>query len=550
MPTISGGGSFTGGVTIILPSATGRVPTPGNSNVVVNAWDLDYAIPESNTSQLWDVTTGLYVQAYNLSSDSGDTGPRGLYIGNSGQKLYATANGADRIWEWDLTKAYDVTTASYVQSLNTNSYQTNNRSVTFKPDGTKMYTVGYADDTADQYDLSDAYNVASATHVTDFSVATQEANPEGIEFKPDGTKMFVIGTSGDDINEYALSTAWDLSTASFTQASISLSGTETAPRGMAFKPDGTSVWVVGINSDSIDQYDMSTPWDVSTISYGNKDLVVGNNPESVVFKPDGSYFYVIQGASVSQYVVGMKTFDLNSTESNPHAVFFKPDGTKMYVTGQNGDDINEYDLSSAWDVETASLNQTQSISAQDSSPTGLYIKSDGTTLYMAGTAGDDINEYTLSTPWDISTLSYVRNFGVSAKETNPEGVHFKSDGTKMYICGNSSDSVHEYDLSTAWNISTASFNQSYSVSSDIVNPTGLRFKSDGTKMFVVGRGTNDADEVNEYALTSAWDISTASFSKKINVPDNTPNGLDFKTDGEKMYVVGSANDKVYQYEFT
>ena len=546
--TISGGITFSGGLSMAVPAAEAAQAEADP----INAWDLDYVQPESNTSLLWDVTTALFQQSYNTTPDIGGTGgPRGLALKPDGTKMYVVPNGVDAIFEWDLTKAYDVTTADLVHSFNTNSYQTNNRAITFKPDGTKVYTVGYQGDTADQYDLSDAWNVASAVHVTEFSVASQEANPEAIEFKPDGTKMFVLGTSGDDINEYTLSTAWDLSTATFSQASSSLSGTETAPKGMAFKPDGTSVWIVGNNSDSVDRYDLSTPWDVSTISYGNEDISIGLNPDSIWFKSDGSAFYAVQNTwHVYQWIVGMKTFDLHSDESNPHTVFFKPDGTKMYISGQNGDDINEYDLSTAWDVETASLNQTQSVSAQDTSPTGIFMKSDGTVLYLSGTAGDDINQYSLSTPWDISTMSFTQNFSVSGKETNPEGVHFKSDGTKMYICGNSSDSVHEYDLSTAWDISTASFNQSFSVNTDIVNPTGLRFKTDGTKMFVVGRGTNDADEVNEYALSSAWDISTASFSKKINAPDNTPNGLDFKADGEKMYIVGSAGDKVYQYEFT
>ena len=37
-------------------------------------------------------------------------------------------------------------------------------------------------------------------------IGTQETTPEDIAFNSDGTKMFIAGSSGDDINVYDLST--------------------------------------------------------------------------------------------------------------------------------------------------------------------------------------------------------------------------------------------------------------------------------------------------------------------------------------------------------
>jgi len=34
-------------------------------------------------------------------------------------------------------------------------------------------------------------------------------------FDSSGKTMFIVGTTGDDVNEYTLTTAWDVSTASF-----------------------------------------------------------------------------------------------------------------------------------------------------------------------------------------------------------------------------------------------------------------------------------------------------------------------------------------------
>ena len=56
---------------------------------------------------------------------------------------------------------------------------------------------------------------AAATFVDSFDVSTQEANSAGVVFNNDGTKMFVIGNTGDDVNEYTLTTPFDVSTATF-----------------------------------------------------------------------------------------------------------------------------------------------------------------------------------------------------------------------------------------------------------------------------------------------------------------------------------------------
>jgi DNA-binding beta-propeller fold protein YncE len=158
----------------------------------------------------------------------------------------------------------------------------------------------------------------------------------------------------------------------------------------------------------------------------------------------------------------------------------------MYVIGNSGDDVNEYDLSTAWDVTTSSYLQNFSISAQETDPQGLFFKPDGTKMYVIGNSGDDVNEYDLSTAWDVSTASYLQNFSVTTQETNPQSLFFKPDGTKMYVLGNTGDDVNEYDLSTAWDVTTASYLQNFSVGIQETSPTGIFFKPDGTKMYVIG----------------------------------------------------------------
>ena len=122
-------------------------------------------------------------------------------------------------------------------------------------------------------------------------------------------------------------------------------------------------------------------------------------------------------------------------------------------------------------------------------------------MFVAGNIGNDINEYTLSA-FDVSTAVFVDSFSISSQDLSPQGLAFSSDGTKMFVAGNDGDDINEFTLS-AFDVSTAVFVDSFSVSSQETAPRGLAFSSDGTKMFVAG---DTGDDINEYDLLAKSDI--------------------------------------------
>lgn len=250
----------------------------------------------------------------------------------------------------------------------------------------------------------------------------------------------------------------------------------------------------------------------------------------------------------------LQTKDISAQDTSPESIFFKDDGLKMYVLGNDGGDVNQYALTTAWDVSTASFVQATVVSGQDSSPEAIFFKEDGLKMYMLGSNADEVNEYSLGTAWDISTLSFVRVFDITATSgATPRGLFFKPDGLKMYVLEEVTDKIYEYNLSTAWDISTLSLVQSKSVSNESTTPDGVFFKPDGLKMYFVP--SNGASTVYEYDLSTAWDISTltpaASFV--INSLDRDTYALFFKPDGTKMYVtagLGTGHIKEYNLGFT
>ncbi len=65
-----------------------------------------------------------------------------------------------------------------------------------------MYVVGGDGVDINEYNLPSAWDVVTATYLRNFSVSGQDTVPASVAFKPDGGKMYMLGDSGNDVNEY------------------------------------------------------------------------------------------------------------------------------------------------------------------------------------------------------------------------------------------------------------------------------------------------------------------------------------------------------------
>ena len=258
------------------------------------------------------------------------------------------------------------------------------------------------------------YDISAAVYDSvSFSVASQETNPLGLAFNNDGTKMYVVGSISDTVYQYSLSTAFDLSTASYDSISFSVASQEATPTDIAFNNDGTKMYIVGASSRSVHQYSLSTAFDLSTSSYD----------------------------SVS--------FSFNSQDTSTYGIAFNNAGTKIYMVGNTTDSLYQYSLSTAFDVSTVSYDSVSfSVASQDTTPRGVTFNTDGTKMLLVGITGDNVYQYSLSTAFDLSTASYDSVSFSVALDTAPSGVVFNSDGTKMYILGATNDTIYQYSTAT------------------------------------------------------------------------------------------------------
>jgi len=178
-----------------------------------------------------------------------------------------------------------------------------------------------------------------------------------MEFNSDGTIFYTISADTQRVNQFILTTPYDISTATFSKYT-SVSGYY----NIKFKPDGTRFYITdySMGNSRVVQYELSTPWDITTVS---------------------TYVYK------------------NVTNSNYRSLSFSSDGTKMYTSGSSNI-FYQYTLSTPWDATTATFSTSITLNAYF----GSSFDDTGTSFYIYDTGGT-IYQYTLSTPWDISTAT-------------------------------------------------------------------------------------------------------------------------------------------------
>jgi sugar lactone lactonase YvrE len=252
-------------------------------------------------------------------------------------------------------------------------------------------------------------------------------------------------------------------------------------------------------------------------------------------------------ANVSEFEYTGKSFDVSSQDPYLRHMTFKPDGTKMYTTTGDDQYVWQYSLSTAWDVSTASYDSKYlDVSSETLNARCSQFNSDGTIMFMGERYSSNVYQYSLTTGWDISTASYDEEY---LETSNYCSMVLNSDGTRMFVLTNdANDPVKQYNLSSGWDISTASYaSKSLEVTGQDTQPNGIGISSDGKKVFIVG---TSEDTVFQYSLTTAWDISTGSYDSiylDVSSECSGAYGLIIGNDDKSFYVADYSEHKVFQY---
>lgn len=456
----------------------------------------------------------------------------------------------------------------------------------FSPNGSNVYIIDGNADQIVQYTLSTPWDISTGTY-TGVSTTGVPNNSYGIAFNPNGLTMYTSNAL-DEIVTHTLSTAWDITTLSGTTTSTSYADISSNIIGLAFSPNGSTLYLSESADNTIVRIKLSTPWDVSIGAFNNWTSIptvyannqtfnsytsFTNDDEDIILVMNATrnrvetlhkkisfgeeYHYTISNTNPINNVYKVPpTFKVSAANSNTAvtvtttSVPVVSSNTTHVVLNYNNDEdalyANNDPIKSSWDLQNMSFIKK----SPDISPVGfsdLIFSDNGDRVFATRWAQDEIHRYTLTTPWDISSIgSEDQNIDTSSYEDNLRLLTFAKNGSNAYVYGLVSDNVTQVALTNPWDLSSIEHTNQKLATAPI---NAMTFSDDGKKFYTV----DSADIVRTYDLPLAWNIALAtSNSSIVYVGSNEPSPTDisFSHEGTRMYILGATNMTIQRYDLS
>lgn len=263
--------------------------------------------------------------------------------------------------------------------------------------------------------ISEYHSVLSDFVYTGISldISTETSNARATYWHPKGTVIYVTGRDSENVASYQLSEPWNLETANFS-GEFDLSGElgstsqSSVAHGLYLHSEGERMWV--FNRTEIWGYTLNTSWDVTT-------------------------------ASKSCYN------DLSEFMKRGHDFDFSPDGKKLFIDDRDAQAVHEVSLSDPWNIHTIVWVYTLDISDQEKEVRGIELVENGTVMYLMDTGRREILKYELSVAYELESAVYIGSFSVAEQTQDPRGLSFSKDLRTFYVTGRDNQRIYQYSVS-------------------------------------------------------------------------------------------------------
>ena len=281
----------------------------------------------------------------------------------------------------------------------------------------------------------DQKTFADPVHVNDIDVSAEMNHPTGVVFSKTGNKMFVAGFTPNNgfISQIPLSIPFDTKSAG-SPVTKNLGTFTNRVQDIKFNSDGTKLFLLTIknasNKNGVDIWTLSAPYDISNIL---------TDPHTFI-----------------QFGNNTRGFDFNS------------DGTKMFVLESVAQTIDEYSVNTPYDLSNITKTASITNSPGDAFHQGFGLSADGYKMFVVkadkNTNDPELNtieEYNLTSPFDLKTAVLNEDKNYNSKTLNPvtderiAGItfNFSHGANKLYYTDfHESDLIREFDLPCAYGV--------------------------------------------------------------------------------------------------
>ena len=252
-----------------------------------------------------------------------------------------------------------------------------------------------------------------------------------------------------------------------------------------------------------------------------------------------------------------------SNSSGKKFIYFVNDGSAFFVVNNWNQYIEKYSMSTPYDLSSApaagSPTQTLDPTSYENDIQGFYFKPDGKSLITIGGQGNGIDQWNMTTAWDLSTASHV---GFQFVDTdNFRFFTVRPDGTEFFYNQGSNGTqprqINRKAINSAWNISAGIGSQQNTLLTDNSNQNwnfaGGKFSADGKQFYVIQTTQFQTAGIARWTMTTGWDYTTFNNSPSRRSFTNLVYELKdiaFADDGKKLFLLSTVGPTaIYRYDY-
>jgi hypothetical protein len=310
-------------------------------------------------------------------------------------------------------------------------------------------------------------------------------------------------------------------------------------------------------SSSVREWTLGTPWQINTAVITSRSTSLPAGTYGIVVTNDGTTLWSANSSTIQKrsltvpFQINASTL-LQSVSTLPAASPFinssitpirhmqiSSDGRRIFYVGDPlvNPIVFATELTVPNDLTSMQYNELSGFYAYSS--TGLRIKDDGLKIWaLDGISTSNLSEYALSRAFDIGSANLVSNLSVAL--ANPTGLAFKDDGSRLFVLN--ATRINEYTLSTPWQTNNAVLVGNLTVTTQAED---LAFSANGDRMFLIN---SSSDNILEYHLTTPWQVNTGTQRGTFSVSayDTVPSALFFNDVGNVVLYTGTGSDSIHQ----
>ena len=278
------------------------------------------------------------------------------------------------------------------------------------------------------------------------------------------------------------------------------------------------------------------------LTIDSSELVTGVNSIQIRYEGDGGFESY---SNLAQFNVGTANATYSGKFSSEIANDFNMASNGYLLFWCNNNGIYSKTLSKQWDVSTTGSFPTPFTSGSlGNGQCGLYISDDGSKVLTYNPTTNNLFKITLSIAYNLSTATISQTQSLSA--SSETSMVMSTDGTKLIYIDSSNNIVYK-TLSSAWDLSTLSL-----VATNILtDQTYLQLSMSRDGKSLLSKYSTNTLKITK--LTTGWDFSTVSTSTTGSVSTlsfDSVGGLNICDNSSRVIFGDDSLDKQYLLTLT